>query len=575
MAEEIKKIINIDVSKGITNIDSLKKSVKEAGGEFNNFQKGLDGSVPSIKKFNTALKGLALNPVGAAIAAIAVAVKAVSDAMHGSESQMMKYKENTAGLKVITDGFKNVLSSVAEWVVNVSGKVNDFIVNVLGKINPKLKEQADQYKAEAAEVNAILLDRRRIEEENSQRQLEISELRAKMSQTDVYNEKQRLEFGKRVQQLMLETANANKEIAQRNLEALEAEAKHTQNSSEMNEKLKNAKIAVNNATIEYYNAVKRVNGEVGRLNTAVGKHTEQLKEENILLKIQKELYDEIVANIDKIGEDGSTDKAPDFYNVDYDASQREFLANLYIEDERDLQDRLFEIRKEALERKLELDREALDSSNLTEEEYNEVFRRWSENSIALTNLVLANNQRVKKQEEADAEDAKEREENLKNFKISVYRQYASAVGNVFNALAGMQEEGSETQKQYAIMGATINTLGSMVGAIYSIWTDKTIPSAILKGVLTASTTASILATGISQINQMRSTKRGSGLNSGGMVNMPNMSITPLLNEEQDIQRLQTINVGGTQQSDTRVYVLESDITNAQNRVKTKVNNNTF
>ena len=48
----------------------------------------------------------------------------------------------------------------------------------------------------------------------------------------------------------------------------------------------------------------------------------------------------------------------------------------------------------------------------------------------------------------------------------------------------------------------------------------------------------------------------------------------LLNEAQDLNELDAMYVTG-QQKDTRVYVLESDITNAQNNRKVRVTESTF
>ena len=73
---------------------------------------------------------------------------------------------------------------------------------------------------------------------------------------------------------------------------------------------------------------------------------------------------------------------------------------------------------------------------------------------------------------------------------------------------------------------------------------------------------------------IKSTTFGGG---GGGASQPTIitgAATPLLNEAQDINNLNAMNVS-TEQPDQRVYVLETDITDAQNRNKVRVSESTF
>ena len=74
--------------------------------------------------------------------------------------------------------------------------------------------------------------------------------------------------------------------------------------------------------------------------------------------------------------------------------------------------------------------------------------------------------------------------------------------------------------------------------------------------------------------KIKSTTFGGG---GGGASQPTIitgAATPLLNEAQDINNLNAMNVS-TEQPDQRVYVLETDITDAQNRKRVRVSESTF
>ena len=85
-----------------------------------------------------------------------------------------------------------------------------------------------------------------------------------------------------------------------------------------------------------------------------------------------------------------------------------------------------------------------------------------------------------------------------------------------------------------------------------------------------------LATGYAQVQKIRNTTFGGG--GGGGAAQPTIitgAATPLLNEAQDLNELDAMYVTGRQPQDQKVYVLESDITNAQNNRKVRVTESTF
>lgn len=128
----------------------------------------------------------------------------------------------------------------------------------------------------------------------------------------------------------------------------------------------------------------------------------------------------------------------------------------------------------------------------------------------------------------------------------------------------------ERIKKMEIAAAVVNTIAGAIGAFMQ---DKKAYPAPYNYIIAVADAASTLAAGYAQIQQIKSTTIG-GSGSGGGTNVITGAATPLLNEAQDMNTLNAMNVS-TEQPDQRVYVVESDITDAQNRNKVRVSESTF
>ena len=161
-----------------------------------------------------------------------------------------------------------------------------------------------------------------------------------------------------------------------------------------------------------------------------------------------------------------------------------------------------------------------------------------------------------------------------------YQQYSTAVqgllGNVAQAWeatiraqvdAGKksEEEGRKSFERMKVLQygvAVISTASAVIQAL----ADPTVPSYILKAV----NAAAALAAGVAQAAQISATHYGS---SGS-----NSTSTPTLVDRTPVQQTVSLNAAeagqGVAQS-MRVYVVESDITEAQNRSRARVSESTF
>lgn len=160
-----------------------------------------------------------------------------------------------------------------------------------------------------------------------------------------------------------------------------------------------------------------------------------------------------------------------------------------------------------------------------------------------------------------AEERKKLELQEKNAKIAMYSTMASTVGNILVSISDMEKEGSEQQKNLAIAGATINTIAGAIGAYAQAAASIPPPYGLILGAINA---AAVTAAGIAQIQKIKQVRPDG---SGDISSAPSVSVPMVINASPDFS--QTVDGAMTQTSirDQRVYVLEHDITETQNKVE--------
>lgn len=205
----------------------------------------------------------------------------------------------------------------------------------------------------------------------------------------------------------------------------------------------------------------------------------------------------------------------------------------------------------------------------------------------------------KKMQKIDNQQAKKQKMNAKDW-LNVYSRASTSISSVLNDVASMKEEqlnkdvenGKKSEKQakeefetikdFQIAAATIDMLGALVSANASIWSDKGISSVYAKIALSAVESASILASGKMNIDQIKNTEFGSsggGSSAGSVksVNFSSVAVNPLLDENADMANVQNVNVLSDQTSggDKRVYILQSDLEDSSKQVQTRIKQSTF
>lgn len=194
------------------------------------------------------------------------------------------------------------------------------------------------------------------------------------------------------------------------------------------------------------------------------------------------------------------------------------------------------------------------------------------------------------------QNKKEMQDRIKNLKqnMKIAQQLSKSVANVMGTVSDIMqanieeklkrgeiseeeaEKEFENVKKLQIAEAIVNTLTGALQAQLSVWaSDSQIHGVWTKIAMSALLGAQTLATGYAQVQKIRNTTFGGGGSGAAQPTIITGAATPLLNEAQDINELDAMYVTGRPPQDTRVYVLESDITNAQNNRKVRVTESTF
>ena len=234
-------------------------------------------------------------------------------------------------------------------------------------------------------------------------------------------------------------------------------------------------------------------------------------------------------------------------------------------------DELELLREKYEQEKSLLEQHGLDTTDLTRE-FEEEREKIIEKRLEAERKAADEEKRLE-----DQLTAKKKAESDKQLAIKKKEQQAllNNTAALFGALADMSEENSEEQKAFAIMETIINTLQSIMGiwAGYSEMGPWGVAAAAVQ-------TAAVTATGIATIAKMKATTKDSA-GSGASISAPQTStptmtsVSPLLNEQDDLNRLEAYGQNTPAQQNIRCYVVEQDISDAQNKVQVVEDNATF
>ena len=224
-----------------------------------------------------AFKALIANPVGAAIMAIVVAIKALKKGFDSSEEASNSLKRAMSALQPVVNAINNVFTGFAKIVgkiaetaipalVNSLQKAGEWMMKLLNNLGIVSDEKLAAYQRsieaqkQAIKVTQDLTNReiemtekkRKYLVDEAKTEMEVAELRDKAAQKDKYTAKQREAFLEQAVQKERMINNQKLALVQEEYDILKERSKLTDNSKEMNDQLAQAEANLYNARREYY-----------------------------------------------------------------------------------------------------------------------------------------------------------------------------------------------------------------------------------------------------------------------------------------------------------------------------------
>lgn len=260
------------------------------------------------------------------------------------------------------------------------------------------------------------------------------------------------------------------------------------------------------------------------------------------------------------------------HNLDTSALDAEFAersAEIDAEMSKEVDGVLERLRQSSLSR-WDIEREELETKYQHERD---LLVAAGEDTTALEQYYAEERVKIKKKEE----------EEKRALMMLEVNNFVSSMGGMFGALSQLSEEGSEQQKAFSIMETILNTLSAIMG-IWAGWSEF----GPLGYATAIAQTATVTALGAATIAKMKAVTKDSagsasvsGLTTGvsapsvGGSNLTMTSVNPLLDEQADLNRLNTAGIGSDRTQNLRVYVVDQDIRDANVRAQVVEDNSTF
>lgn len=219
-----------------------------------------------------------------------------------------------------------------------------------------------------------------------------------------------------------------------------------------------------------------------------------------------------------------------------------------------------------LQRKIELEQQLLQSEALTDED----------REVLQDSLLQHQKERAELSVQIEQKALEKRKALYQNYAKAV-NSITSSITSILGTIGGTLEEGSKQWKAVKIAEATISTIQGGVAAYMGMVESIPGPAGLIAGAVAAAAT---VAAGMAEVAKIRNTEISTGGSSGTASTTTALgSVKPTAVQVAATQVTNTRQTSTTSDieelPDTKVYVLESDITNAQRNVKTTVEQATF
>lgn len=443
---------------------------------------------------------------------LALAIQSSSTALQGLSKAMI-----ATGLGVIAAALGLL---IANW-----DKVSDAMKR-WGIINEDTKKKLEEQKKKVEDLRGELAKLERNYEEFEKNE-KISKLNSKAKESYESLGKEISRYQQQLQ-ILVTKQQLPENQSRKNWEALQAEGIQLQNQISL---LKNQQAAILASADSYKEIIKET-----------GKHTGVLEKDNEWLREQTDMFKKLREEMERYRQElEELDESEDEDTSTEDAYRKS------VEDTVESLRKSFETVEEQYKREQNALDVALKTKLISQEEYNKL-------SEALA------------KEHADAMQKQAVQE------AQIWMSALGQLGSVFSSIADTidrsTEEGEEKYKALMYTSTIVSMLAGIGGAIASAFMPVNSYMTIWGQIaLAATASASVLASGIAQLVQIKNANSNSTLGGGSAYSSPStQAITNMIAPVQYTQDVQGATIEGAIR-DSKVYVTETDITKTQNKVK--------
>lgn len=359
--------------------------------------------------------------------------------------------------------------------------------------------------------------------------------------------------------------------------------KERQEIAKINERIKISTMSDEDAELykltQQYEAEKALLEQHGQDIQSLTDYYEGLKSE-VTIKYQREreqrikdefenwksTMDEAMASIDAVSsttKDAELEKSDNLANFDYQEAQIGFnfvnpedIYNKQVE----ANNAALQADREAYEQKKLLIEEQLNDETLTTEQRMQLRAMQAQNEMDLSNAELENDKR-------NAQAKKQ----LEKAKQSAVQGTLDVTSSVLKSAAQLAGEESKAGKALAVSAAIIDTFSAANSAYAAMAGIPFVGPAL--GIAAA---AAAIASGVMNVKNILAVNDKGENGMAGAQSAPNVSASVLPPEVYGSQLSDLTEIDlQAQEKETKVYVLENDITETQNAVKTQVEESTF
>ena len=283
-----------------------------------------------------------------------------------------------------------------------------------------------------------------------------------------------------------------------------------------------------------------------------------------------EAYEKQVAEITERYRKERAERLMDGADLEAETEYQMQRAAVIIANEENIEEQLLQLDMDFRDRREELVRERYEQGLLTTEEFNSQIAALE---VEAANLQIEQEQRVTEKTKTELEKRKKMQQNYQKAIGSI----VGSIGNILSSIGGVLEQGSTEWKAVMTAEAIISTIKGGIDAYMGMIAAIPGPYGIAAGAAAAIAT---VAAGMAEVAKIQSTDISTG--GGGSSTSSNTSLGSVSPSAVQVAATQVTNTRQTSTTsdieelpEQRVYVLESDITDAQNNVRTTVRQATF